>query len=193
MTRLALVLLSIIALPVAGQKRSVTKPRVSFEAGAGFGSTYFVREADTRVRGTFAPMIGAGALWATGFRWRAGFLARASRDGVRVTQRDRTWDAGHVTRFDLSGTLGWESERMAVRGTAGSIFLSGPDDVVPFRGQGTAMHWGGGFIVDGAMGYAGRLRWRAGVDGVWMTPSGTATPGADGVVQRFTVGVAYAL
>ena len=193
MTRLAIAMLAVLALPLPGQKRSITRPRWSIETGAGFRSTYFERGTDTRVRGTVAPLVGVGALWPATTRLRAGLLARASRDGLRITQMDRTWDAGHVTRLEVLGNLGWESDRVAIRGTAGPVFLGGPDDIVPFRGQGMAMHWGGGVILDGALAYKGRLRWRAGFDGVWMTPSGTAMPGADGMVQRVTVGAAYAL
>ena len=188
---LALVL---VALPLAAQRRSASAPdHVSVEAGAGFASIYFEEGNGTTVRGSVAPVLGVGAEWATGPSLRAGITVRGSRDALRITDDGRSWDAGHATRFDLLGTLAWGAERMALRLAAGPVWLSGPDDVVPFRGQGTAMHWGGGVVVDGTLALNGRLRWRAGADGVWLTPSGTAMTPVTGMVRRFMIGAAYAL
>ena len=192
--RLAVVLLLALSVPAGAQRRPMVAPLWSFEVGAAFGSIYFEEGAtSTTVRGTVAPMVGVGALWRAGRVVRAGVVARASRDGLRVTDYTREWNVGHVNRFDMSGTLAWEAERIAFRAVAGPVFLSGPDEIVPFRDRGTAMHWGGGAIIDGTLANKGRLRWRVGADGVWMTPSGTAAPAATGIVPRIVIGAAYAL
>ena len=192
--RAAALALLLVALPLGAQKRRASAPdQISVEAGAGFGSIYFEEGNGTTVRGGVAPVLGVEALWATGRSLRAGFAVRASRDALRISDDGRSWGAGHATRFDLYGTLAWDVERIAFRVAAGPAWLSGPDDVVPFRAQGTAMHWGGGVTVDGALAFDRRLRWRAGVDGLRMTPSGTATTPVTGMVHRFMIGAAYAL
>ena len=139
-------------------------------------------------------MVSIGAEWRARNRVSAGVALGGSGGAIDIEDDSRSWSAGSFTRIDVMATFAADAGRFTGRVSAGPTWMRGPDDVMPFRGDGGgfAMHWGGDASIEIALDAARRFRLRIGMDAARLNPGGTTPAPEPGTFTRFHFGVVHA-
>lgn len=193
----ALIGLTLLPLPRALAAQSGTaaplqgEPSVHLLGAVAITSPLLADGNGTRVRLAPAPVVGARVLLGS---WRGGAVRpmltlRAGASGVRLRAGDAHWSAGHALQTELFAGAAWRVHpRAAVHAAVGAIWLLGPHDVAPFRGNraprpaadaGFTLRWSA----------RSRTSLEAGAQAFRLTPE----PGRAGGVLRVLLGVSHAL
>lgn len=124
------------ARPLSAQAARLAFPRPSLRAEIGVvGASPLVRDANgTTVRAQVAPLVGAAAAWQVAGSTSLSIFARGSRGSVSAVQGGRHWSAGTTSQLDLGAAV----ERaltpvVSLRAGVSASWLSGPEDLAPFR------------------------------------------------------------
>jgi len=127
----------------ARPSRRLSRPRPMFEVALALPSL-LVRDANgTRVRGTIAPVVGVAGMWNLSPRLNSVAGIRGSLSSVSVDAGADDWKAGRTSQLAIRAGLERTFEAGLGLSLAGlGTWLSGPDDVTPFR-DGAGWHWGG--------------------------------------------------
>lgn len=189
----SLLLVALSGGRLAAQDGARGPDRWELRASLALGGTLIEDGNGTTVSAGAAPSAGVAALWRTG-RALAGLSVHGGAGGLEARDGARSWNAGTLARADLFAVIGAERSRWGIRFGAGAVFLRGPEDLVPFRGDdGFRLHWGAEGLVDAGLDRRGRIRAHVGADAMRFAPAGTAVPAEAGAVLRLRLGLAYAL
>ena len=199
LTRSAAVALALgAAAPLAlarAQGVASQAPRFRVELSAA-GSGAFLSDGNgLEVRAGLAPALGVAAAWPFGHRYAVSLFGRASRASVKLSQGGSHWTAGSSRQLDLGAAVErrFRGDVFEARLGAGGSWLSGPDDVAPFRFVSS-----GAPRLSGEAGGSVRLHRSLPLYGV-VTAQGvrygganaTAPEGGSGYVTRLIGGVRY--
>lgn len=176
----------------AQTSRRPSAPRPLFEFALALPSLLVDDKNGTRVWSTIAPVVGVAGTWQLSPRLQSVIGLRGSLASVAVDAGAEEWKAGRTGQLALRAGLEHRvHERFGISAAASGTWLSGPDDVTPFRDD-AGWHWGG---EAGVSWRAGRTRpfWLfAAVEG-FMLGGGTVSDPIPGTawVRRIVVGVRH--
>lgn len=111
-----------------------TAPSLRVELAAVGAGAFLTDGNGLEVRAGVAPSVGLAAAWRAGHLYGVELFGRGSNAGVDVSQDGVHWSAGHTRQVDAGAAV----ERrfglaFAVRAGVAATWISGPDDVAPFR------------------------------------------------------------
>jgi hypothetical protein len=133
-------LLTLPASTLAAQRTRLAAVSPRIEAGV-VGSSPLLRDGyGTTVRAQVAPVVSLGAAWPAGHATSLSIFLRGSRASVQASQGAWQWSAGTTSQLDVGAAAErWLlSDVVALRLGAAASWLSGPDDIAPFRFNGSA-------------------------------------------------------
>ena len=170
-------------------------PRFRVELDAAGSGAFLTDGNDLEVRAGLAPALGLAAAWPTAHRYAVSLFGRASRASVKLSQDGSHWSAGSTRQLDLGAAIErrFRGDVFEARLGGGASWLSGPQDVAPFRFLNSSTPH-----LSGEVGGSVRLHRLLPVYGV-VTAQGvhyggansTAPEGGSGVVTRIIGGVRY--
>ena len=123
--------------------RRKTAPRLRFELGMALPSTLVDDANGTTIRSGLAPLVGLAGTWMMSPRLQSVIGIRGSVASVIADAGSSDWNAGRTSQMTVRAGLEqhFDSGLGVLVGGSG-MWLSGPDDVTPFRDD-AGLHWGG--------------------------------------------------
>ena len=109
-------------------------PRLRFGAVVGAGTAWATDDAGVNVEQGLAGGVSGGAGWMVGGGYGLGLGLRGTLGAVTIDDEEGSRSAGTATQVDLLASIEHAlGDRLAGHVAAGAAWVSGPDDVVPFR------------------------------------------------------------
>lgn len=169
--------------------RRPSLPRPGFELGLALPSL-LVRDANgTRVQANLAPVAGVDMRWKLSPRLHSLVGIRGSIASVSVDAGADKWSAGRTSQLAIRTGLEQRFEAgIGVSLAASGTWLSGPDDITPFRDD-AGWHWGGDAGLSWKLGRHRPISLFAVVEGFMLGGNAANDPvPRPAWVRRFVVG-----
>lgn len=178
--------------PAVQPSRRLSRPRPRFEVALALPSLLVDDRNGIRVWSTIAPVLGVAGMWKLSPRLTSVVGIRGSLASVSVDAGADDWKAGRTSQLAVRAGLGHTFEAGLGVFVAGSgTWLSGPDDVTPFR-DGAGWHWGGDAGVSWRVSRNRPLSLFAAIEGFMLGGATTSDPvPSPAWVRRFVVGVRH--
>ncbi|MFN2400097.1 MAG: hypothetical protein ABR543_15865 [Gemmatimonadaceae bacterium] len=193
-----LVLLATVTTRV-GSQTSVRTPNFRAEIAVGYSSPLVKDANGTEVRATWSPSIGAGIAWNVAPKTHLSLTLRGARPSLDLEHDGNSWSGGSATIVDVIAAAEREIwQRVALRAGLGLVWLTGPDDVAPFRGTSGSQRFHAAFDAGAVV----RPAWKAlatrpifltfGIQGFRLGNATASDPVTKpGGILRFMAGVRY--
>lgn len=135
-----------------GAQTLARAPNLRAEIAVGY-STPLVKDANgTEVRATWSPAVGVGIAWNVASRTHVSLTLRGARPSLDLEHDGNSWSGGSATIVDVIAAAEREiGQRVALRAGLGLVWLTGPDDVAPFRGTSGSQRFHAAFDVGAAV------------------------------------------
>ena len=173
-------------------RRRPSRPSLRFELGVALPSTLVEDANGTTIQTGFAPVLGVAGTWMISPKVQAAIGVRGSFASVTADGGSNDWDAGRSSQIALRAALeqGFDYG-VGVFAGGSAVWLSGPDDVTPFRDN-AGLHWGGDVGARWRASPSRRLSVFAAVEAFMLGGKTNADPIARPAwARRFVLGVRH--